>query len=514
MSHLALVTLNNATARLADTTVFSHITLAVNPHEHLAIIGKNGCGKSTLLRLMQSDLRLPQEQDGTIYWGFTGEYDTSPLVAKEHIRLVSPAIQSTYVQRRWNITGLEVVLSGLVNQYLFYDEPTEKEVELATHLAMLLDKEWLLHKQVTAMSQGELRLMVLLRGVIASPALLLLDEPFEGISQALRPAIMALLEDCASKGTTLVITAHRPEDIPACITHTFTMPQGEKQPYNQAQCFAHTSALATPHTLFPSAAQAPLAEETCKICHAFALAQELPLAKGLIPVQADSQELFSMKKVDVYLDRKQVLFGVNWNVNHGEHWVVTGDNGAGKSSLIRLLYGEEFAAVGGEITWCKGSRPPMPTLHQHVGYVSDKLQDEYTYSVTALESVITGINGSVGLYHIPTQEEKNIAFSWLEFFNLEHTAHSPIETLSTGTLRRVLLARAMACSPSLLLLDEPCSGLDHASRQVFHNCLASLAEQGVQLIYVSHHAKDIPLFFTHELALRKGHTTYIGPRRP
>jgi molybdate transport system ATP-binding protein len=146
-----------------------------------------------------------------------------------------------------------------------------------------------------------------------------------------------------------------------------------------------------------------------------------------------------------------------------------------------------------------------------VGYVSDQFQDLYAYDLNAEETVISGLRGSIGLYGEILPDERERARFRLERMGVLHAAESPLYSLSTGNARRVMLARALAASPSVLLLDEPCSGLDAEGRALFFDNLRELARHGVTLICVSHHGDRMDLF-THELRLEKGQVLFAGPR--
>ncbi|MDR2605223.1 MAG: ATP-binding cassette domain-containing protein, partial [Desulfovibrio sp.] len=195
----------------------------------------------------------------------------------------------------------------------------------------------------------------------------------------------------------------------------------------------------------------------------------------------------------------------------GEQWLLSGPNGSGKSTLLRLLYGDEQAALGSSVSWWGGKRPGLEELRRNVGYVSDQFQDLYAYDLNAEETVISGLRGSIGLYGEICGDERERARFRLERMGVLHAADATLYSLSTGNARRVMLARALAASPPVLLLDEPCSGLDPEGRTLFFDNLRELAQRGVTLICVSHHADRAELF-THELRLEKGRVLFAGPR--
>ena len=566
-----LLRMQGVEAKRGTTSILTGLCFTVFPGKHLAIMGPNGVGKSTLLELAAGFLRPVGQDAGGITWCFgQGPAETSPIIARQHTRLVSPAQQARYVRQGWRIRGEELVLSGFSNEAMVYGTATEDQQHTARALAQKAGTTALLEMPISILSQGQLRLLLLLRAMVAQPALLLLDEPYDGLSQTARASVSILLEHAAAHGSTLVFTAHRSEDIPQFVTYALAIAPPEQSEQDQSKqdlagpsgfqpCAPQPLAASTyacanrrmclylrqpeapvcgenPPSMQaePSTPEAraaishhPPLEDVQPLCQRFALwhAQEasLGMAEVATPTPLDQPDraptapqgttpVLMLHEVEVYIDRARVLYDISWRMLPGEHWVVAGENGAGKSTLLRLLYGDEIAAYGGEVLWCGQCRPDLPFFRHHVGYVSDRLQYEYGYDLPAVDIVLSGRSGAVGMYDTPSPQEYDKAHAWLRFFGLEGIGNKPYLSLSSGLGRRVLLARAMMCSPALLLLDEPCSGLDPQSREHYLASLAPLAQAGVQLMYVTHHPAEVPSLFTHELVLEQGTVSRQGKR--
>ena len=496
-----LVRLDRVTMRFGEHAVFSDLSLCLRRGEHLALLGPNGTGKSTLLRLIQGDLRPAQDaassQDGAppgrVLWNFEGREEPFALTALKHVRLVSPGQQRNYVRRGWNITGEEIVLSGLDNAAMLQGKLSSHHYARAAKLAGAAGAEPLMGMMAPAMSQGQLRLVLLLRALMSNPPLLLLDEPFDGLDAASREQITRCIALAAENGVTLLVSAHREEDIPPFVTDSLLLRNGQIE---RAKLPLEPRPVAPVSFVLPDSFHAP--------------SGAIP-AHGLSDPQA-ARPLVELEHVDVFTDRQQVLFDISWVIRPGEQWVLSGGNGAGKSTLLRLLHGEEFAAYGGTLRWRGGPRPSLEALHASVGYVSDRLQYAYDYDLSAEDVVISGLRGSIGLYHEPDAQERALARDWLSLMGLSASIPASFHSLSSGTARRVLLARALASSPPLLLLDEPCSGLDAQSRAHFLNALSVLARNGVTIVHVTHHDQDKSPLFTHELRLNKGQVAFVGRR--
>lgn len=507
-----LVKLEHVWLSYGPVSVLKDLSFCVERSRHIVLLGQNGSGKSSLLRLLQGELRpSPPSIEhnapaaaravsaGKIIWNFQGNEESSVLAAREHVRLVSSEQQANYVRRAWNISGEELLLSGLDNAPMLYGEVSSEYVAAAERLAREAGASALLGMRAPAMSQGQLRLMLILRSLMSEPCLLLLDEPFDGLDKQARHAVTNCLELAATKGSTLFVTAHRRRDIPDFISDALLLQDGRLHVLGGSGTFTSLDAATTIED-FETAARLPEPE-------AFSHAS-LSGSPFLEALALKKNPLIRLSDVDVFIDRKKVLSGINWQVEHGEHWVISGANGSGKSTLIRLLYAGEFAAWGGILEWCGGLRPAQEELRTGVGFVSDRLQHRYDYDISAEEVVISGLRGSIGLYEAAEAEEREQARYWLELLGVISFAGYPFHALSGGTARKVLLARALAGSPPVLLLDEPCTGLDALSRTLFLSALNVLARQGVTLIYASHHDEDKAPFFDHELRLEKGRVVF------
>jgi len=195
---------------------------------------------------------------------------------------------------------------------------------------------------------------------------------------------------------------------------------------------------------------------------------------------------------------------VNWELRAGEQWAVFGANGAGKSSFLKLLYGDLAPALGGSIERAghpKGA--PIAEWKRQLGIVSAELQSDYAVEVSVLELVASGRHASIGLVDAPSALDLRVARRWLRFFALASVAKRRPRELSYGQLRRALIARALAANPRILLLDEPLTGLDPRQRGAMKRLLERLMKQRRTLIIAVHHAEDLPRGMTHGLHLHK-----------
>jgi molybdate transport system ATP-binding protein len=195
--------------------------------------------------------------------------------------------------------------------------------------------------------------------------------------------------------------------------------------------------------------------------------------------------------VTVVRQSAPVLTEVSWTIRSGEHWSVTGPNGSGKSTLLRLILGELHPYPGGRVTRF-GSREPLPIwkLKTRIGFFSPELQSRHTRLQTVLDTVVSGLYGHEGLHKPPEAPEIHLARSLLSRHDLDHLEQRYVQRLSHGQQRLVFLLRAMINRPSILLLDEPCSGLDTSNRIRVLEAVELLAREQTHVVLVSHTPED------------------------
>lgn len=210
-----------------------------------------------------------------------------------------------------------------------------------------------------------------------------------------------------------------------------------------------------------------------------------------------------------------LLDGVNWRVGRGEHWAIVGPNGCGKTSLLRALTGYltpsagEIALLGrhyGESDWRE--------LRLQIGVVTAAFHASIPPAEPALETVVSGKFAQLDLWGRVTRADRASAARWLRFVGATALAEREWMFLSQGERQRVLIARALMARPRLLILDEPCAGLDPVARADFLAFLTALARRrrAPGLVLVTHHVEEITPAFTHALVLRAGRVVAAGPR--
>lgn len=215
--------------------------------------------------------------------------------------------------------------------------------------------------------------------------------------------------------------------------------------------------------------------------------------------------LIEIKNATVYLNGSKILSSINWTLHPDENWAVIGANGAGKTTLLKLLFGELIPVFGGTVFWFgERTHRSLLEIREKIGFVSAEYQAHYDQNITGLEVAVSGFFSSVGLYDPVTQKQRDTAFDWLNFLGIKHLAEKRFFHMSYGESRRVLLARALVHHPPLLVLDEPCSGLDIPTKERVLETIEKLSKTDTRLVYVTHHVEEIMPPISHVLYLKGG----------
>jgi iron complex transport system ATP-binding protein len=234
----------------------------------------------------------------------------------------------------------------------------------------------------------------------------------------------------------------------------------------------------------------------------------------------NSTPAFELRNVSyVGEGRKKILHCVDWTVARGEHWAILGANGSGKTTLLKLASGYLWPNAGGEILRQGEALTYLPELRKSIGWVTASLVFEIPPREIVLHTVVSGKFAQIGylggFWGQASKSEFAAAKRYLNQLGCRHLAQREFGTLSQGEQQRILVARARMTKPYLIILDEPCAGMDPGAREQF---LASLQDFGRRknipaLIYVTHHIEEILPLFKKTLVLQGGKVLQAGPTR-
>ena len=260
----------------------------------------------------------------------------------------------------------------------------------------------------------------------------------------------------------------------------------------------------------PHPALSPLGgarEKNLKCAH---LSLQLPRVKA--------KPVLKISDLRIQRDGVVILDGVNWRVNAGEHWAILGANGSGKTSLLSALTGY-LMPTAGEISLLGETygQSDWRELRKKVGLVSSSVRQMMADDEPALETVASGKYAMIDFWGSFTRNEKAQAMKLLRQVECEYLAERPWGVLSQGERQRVLVARALMAKPRVLILDEPCAGLDPAAREHFLQFLQRLGSQSrgrgtPTLVLVTHHVEEIMPVFSRVLILKNGRVLAAGKK--
>jgi molybdate transport system ATP-binding protein len=225
----------------------------------------------------------------------------------------------------------------------------------------------------------------------------------------------------------------------------------------------------------------------------------------------DAAPLVEIRNVDVELGGRRILRNVSWRFERGQHWVMLGRNGSGKSTLLRLIRGELWPVAGqaGRRVYRLNGESQITAVgvKERMAIVSPEQQCRYLcqeWSVNVTQVVQSGVGGGDYVYCRLTASQRRFVERLMKTWKVWHLRSRPVQELSTGELRRVLIARALAGRPQVLICDEIGDGLDAVSRALLLKMLDEAARAGTQLLLATHRADEIPSAITHRIVIDKG----------
>jgi molybdate transport system ATP-binding protein len=495
-----MIELNKVSVQKGDRTVLHNINWQISKDENWAIIGGNGAGKSSLLEVIAGKI-FPFKGAATV-----PHYSEIAFVAKDYSfnRIVQSATQ--YYQQRFNSMDAEIaptVIEILQNQIKPLGTVNENSVKLPPpefseaeikSVASLLKINHLLDRSIVTLSNGETRRTLITLSLLRKPKFLLLDNPFIGLDVESRHTLHEVLNQVAESGIQIIIVSSSKE-IPDCITNILALKEGKVEAiYSKPFTFKDESK-GKENLLYPE------------------------ILKNIEsnPPRHEFEYAINMRNITVTYKNKNVVDGVSWQVKKGEKWALMGPNGSGKSTLLSLITADNPQGYQNDyelFDWKRGTGESIWDIKQRIGYVSPELHLYFNRHTEVWKAVASGLFDSAGLFKKLTPEEHNMVEDYLKLLNIHHLANRQITQLSSGEQRQVFLARALVKNPSLLLLDEPCQGLDYNHMVYFRDLVDELVlALNKTLVYVTHYTDEIPSCVDKIIRLENGKTVEMGERR-
>jgi molybdate transport system ATP-binding protein len=492
----AIVRLKDATLRVRDRFILPGTNWEIGYGQNWAVVGPNGAGKTSLMRAVIGDLPVVSGSIERVA-GDAG----APVAGYVSFELHRAVIAGE--DRR----DASRIFSGNLNDRTTAEQVIRRGVPRAARHSRALDRVvdalgigHLLNRGVRNLSTGEMR-KVLIAGALAKmPRLLVLDEPFDGLDPSARRRLKQIIGGLITDRTQLILVTHRKDEILPEITHVLRLGNGRvmsKGPKSRVLAGDWDDGPANRARRPPAgAADRP---------------EPAGAADGRV-----AGTLVHMANVTVRYGHEAALDQLSWTVKNGENWAVVGPNGSGKSTLLQLISADLPQAYANEIHLFgrrRGSGESIWEIKRNIGVVGASLHIRYRQSITAQEAVLSGFFDSVGLYRRCTPEQRQTAARWMAFLGISHLADKHFERLSYGEQRLILIARAVVKSPLLLLLDEPCQGLDGANRRMVLDLIDVIGSRTrSNLVYVTHHEDEMVPCINHVLRLENQPQTAADER--
>ncbi|MCP4186789.1 MAG: molybdate ABC transporter ATP-binding protein ModF [Gammaproteobacteria bacterium] len=456
------VRLDNLTVEFDQGFRLSQINWQIEAGQHWVITGTNGAGKSALAAVLTGagDCRSGGIENLPARVGVVSFEAQADLIAAE--------------LKKDDADILDVISEGTPVHKIIFDDCADPETAL--DLIARFELDYLLDRAFRKLSTGESRKVILIRALSSKADFLILDEVFEGMDTATLSMLEHYLPTLIDN-VTMVMVLNRFDQIPDFISHVAYVDQG--QLLHQVRRDDDKSYA-----------------ELYQLLHLKTTDLDLPSVdpETVIPHLDRQQPLVQLNGISIKYGDFTLLDKLDWCIEANQHWQLSGPNGSGKTALLSLITGDHPQCYVNDIVvfgYQRGNGESIWQIKQFIGYVSTALQWEYRVGTSLRNVIISGFYDSIGLYSKCTDKQRLIADQWLALLGMSERADQPFNKFSYGDQRLLLIARAMVKHPPLLILDEPCLGLDDMNRQLVLALIEKIcAGSETSVIYVNHHPED------------------------
>lgn len=538
----ALITLENCRIENAQRIPIASVSWTMRTGEVWLVTGSNGGGKAAFLSALAGAFAIVPNGSGETSGRFFSEFNnSSEIVSLERaaalIQEERDNDESEYCKGGVDIgrTGRAFIAEALAVTDKKNPATPELLDSIAAHRAIkLCGIERVLERGLKYMSTGEIRRTLLARAIVSEKKLLILSDPFAGLDAESRTilknffnaiALEQRAEHVANKTNPYIILgAERYIEIPDAVTHvlefndgtvSFCGVKGDYEKIIEERRIENAKTQDTDKAAFVRKIinfqnnlkmmnDDPASQSDLKMTDDTPASQE--------NIQSDRRALIEMRHVNVGWDGHAVLVDLNWTLYDGEHWLIKGPNGSGKTTFLELITGDNMQVYSNDVRVFgsrRGSGETMWDIKAKLGIVSYRMHVEYRMlGGTALRSVVvSGFRDSIGLYGKATDMETAAAERWLSLGGFSGRGSETFSALSYGEQRAVLILRAAVKCPLILVLDEPCHGLDENHRRRVLDLLETIAESGTTtLLHVTHERDEALACEKHILELHPGKT--------
>ncbi|WP_051283814.1 ATP-binding cassette domain-containing protein [Desulforegula conservatrix] len=485
----SLIKIENLVFTRNGKNILENIYWEIQKDQNWAVVGPNGCGKTLLMQVIQG--RLPYSRGTVTYMDKDLRSSISSVSFEMHQQLMANEHRQSYSRDFAGSVDEGATVRQMLGEAANHPEPGNNLDELieSSGIAPILDSP------IVHLSNGEMRKFLITRALLKSHRILILDEPYDGLDSEIRPKMTDFFRKLSDLDTSIILVTHHVDEISDNISHVLYMENGKVTASGERE--------AVLNTLESKRIEAKRSEQSMN-------------QKTLMKYEVSDEPVIVMKNVNVAYGSKKILDNLNWTVRRNENWAMVGPNGAGKSTLLKLISGDHLQAYSNDIKLFGKKRGPGESIWDikaRQGFLSPEFQNAYRNNISVHEVVMSGFFDSIGLYKRVTANQKNTAMEWLSNLGISDLGNKSFNLLSYGEKRMVLLARAIVKFPQMLILDEPCQGLDNENRMKLIATVSEVSRStGIQVLYVSHRRDEFPDCMTHMIEFRKkdgqGHYDY------
>lgn len=476
---MALVTLTKVRTPAHRDRAFECDQWQLEEGQKWAILGSNGAGKTLLARVLLGQHAISRG---------LREYAAgfSPATCCEMVSFERQRELHEY-DDRFDDSELRADANDrgtLVHQYLRRSTQASEEYEYWIKRLNIAD---ITDQGLRELSTGQMRRVLMAGAALCQTRMLVLDDPLAGLDQAMQNEFEAVLRELFDRLHTALLLTSRLSDVPDSVSHLMLIEQGRvvlscENTVQNRRRIARSLAGDGPKV-------------NLQTVHA--LQQQYKTDKVL------SDPLLQFMNVSCSFADKRIFTDLSWSFRVGQHALIAGPNGCGKSTLLSMLTGDNAKAFGQQVSLFgkrKGSGESVWEIRKHFGVVSTALQQQFGKGYRALDVVVSGLQDSIGISELAAGSETSAARAWLAAVGIASLADKRFEHLSYGQQRMVLIARAMVKRPDILILDEPCLGLDEHNRQHVLALLQAIVDDTpTQILFVSHRIDERPDFINQTL---------------
>jgi molybdate transport system ATP-binding protein len=473
-----VIIIKNARAQQNGQTLLDDVSFELCEGDQLAIVGAGGSGKSALAKAIAGKLFT----SGSIEIRFNDAGALRPFVLMlEHNQAFKNLsnLSDFYYQQRYNSLDADDALT--------IDQELSGLNLLREESLGVLEQFNLSHRRNTPLiqlSNGEQKKFQLAKAILQQPQVLILDKAFTGLDVESRAELHQIVNRIAATGMTVILITDEYE-IPACITHIAEITNGRLVQFAEKNDFSFSHRDVATHRR-----------------------KWNELANLFIPSDQRFEWIVRMENVTIRYGERIILKNINWDVRQAEKWLVKGHNGAGKSTLLSLITADNPQAYSQNLYLFdkkRGSGESIWDIKKNLGFVSPELHRYFDRSASVHHVIASGLFDTMGLFRRLDALQEDKVFEWAKVFDLVTDMHKPLWLLPASEQRRALLARAMIKNPLLLVMDEPCQGLDDEQSGLFLGLVDEIARHSeTTIIFVSHYERETPSCIDHVLELRQG----------